>query len=1053
MWLIDTDTLRLVGVQGDPQEDYAILSHTWGRDEVTFSVFQAITKASERHSFSTLDDMREHIGVTTTSGYGKIKDSAKLAKAQGLKYLWVDTCCIDKTSSAELSESINSMYRWYQKAKVCYAFLPDVEPVAANDPFEKNSSFRKSRWFTRGWTLQELIAPTTVEFYAKDWSLINTKNASNNNFCDLLMRITGINASVLGGTTFLSDISVANRMQWSATRETTRIEDLAYCLLGIFNVNMPLLYGEGMRAFIRLQEEILRETDDQSLFLWGIPADETPDGDTLYGLLAPSPRAFSQLDLDRVRPLPPSGAQQSTPASVTSQGLRTSLQLFPFKPDSDIYYALLDCVASRSQDAAIDWSPCIIVQRLWGDQFARITSAQGSVALFPEDSLDENDGTLENVYVKQSPFHALPELAVQTKSRRGDNRNSRHLEFRVASAYPPERWDSTLSIIRPKEPQSGRPFVVLRFVSDGRSITSTMDVSIGLRRVQKRWELCYEKLPYADRRLNQVFYEVSGLEIPLDRKLYDPNGLKCVRMNVTEANRRGRRFIQIGLSGAIELDSASTGNATALEIIARRPRSSSHEISEITRQCFYEQGLSYVLTPEVRQLDAVRTRPPHLKYSPGYSTASLDAVEIDPSKPYAKMIKAVRARKEREIKSLVSKDPRIVECETEEQDNFRPIHWAAALGSQSLVKTLIKLGADKRSKTKSGYMAIHLAIFHGRFNLVAYLLEEEQAIQFKASPDTLYRFLTDRHESVLHILSAPVSNGFAHEGVRKAIENVKAEMGGVHSMSHMNWLGETPLHRAAASGDLNGIKFLTDLSAGAGVRDKQDNCGRSVLFHAACGGSRTVIDHLLDLGAMLDLADEQGRSPLHAAVMANNPEAIHALLSRGANVNNVTHEIGLTPLHLACLYGFSTIVQQLRGAGARVNQWTTGSLSCQPLHLSVANGHHDCVYVLVNDTACEVDSRCSSYLFLTKSDSGLQYQGDLVKLQKPLKPVDLATSLGLSGIASTIQKQSTYGINRSGNGSNAGEATPPDRSSRAEASSAPTGPLIGLLGLEMLSDD
>jgi len=230
---------------------YAILSHTWGNDELSFDKVNAP-------------------GAKGKAGYMKIKRCCELANAEGLDYAWIDTCCIDKTSSTELSEAINSMYRWYEEAEVCYIYLADV-------PSKK--SFQTSRWFSRGWTLQELVSPPVLMFYDESWTEIR--------YDDMQRRIadcTGIPLSVLLRERDLGEFSIAQRMSWAAKRETTRIEDRAYSLMGLFGVNMPLIYGERENAFIRLQEEIMRISDDHSLFAW-----ESRDND---GLLATSPSAF-----------------------------------------------------------------------------------------------------------------------------------------------------------------------------------------------------------------------------------------------------------------------------------------------------------------------------------------------------------------------------------------------------------------------------------------------------------------------------------------------------------------------------------------------------------------------------------------------------------------------------------------------------------------------------------------------------------------------------------------------------------------------------------------
>ena len=145
----------------------------------------------------------------------------------------VDTCCIDKSSSAELTESINSMYRWYQEAAICYAYLFDVQ---SGDM----SSLSRSAWLTRGWTLQELIAPARVEFYSSTWDNLRTKASLKKE----ISAVTGIDVEVLEGAD-PDRFSVTKRMSWASKRTTTRVEDRAYSLLGLFGVNMPMLYGEG----------------------------------------------------------------------------------------------------------------------------------------------------------------------------------------------------------------------------------------------------------------------------------------------------------------------------------------------------------------------------------------------------------------------------------------------------------------------------------------------------------------------------------------------------------------------------------------------------------------------------------------------------------------------------------------------------------------------------------------------------------------------------------------------------------------------------------------
>lgn len=257
MRLLDTASLDIVSFLADKTPPYAILSHTWGaeHDEPTLQMMQELTAAGRRDPAA----WTRH-PIALKKGYLKIRAACSLALSQGYRYTWIDMCCIDKTSSAELSEAINSMYRWYEAAAICYVFLEDVDV----GPGIMNPDISRCRWFTRGWTLQELVAPMNVYFYDYKWSYIGSKR-DRADFREQLTRTTGIDGRVLTGALQLDELSVACRMAWAASRTTTRPEDIAYCLMGIFQVNMPLLYGEGPRAFIRLQEEILKCESSSSL--------------------------------------------------------------------------------------------------------------------------------------------------------------------------------------------------------------------------------------------------------------------------------------------------------------------------------------------------------------------------------------------------------------------------------------------------------------------------------------------------------------------------------------------------------------------------------------------------------------------------------------------------------------------------------------------------------------------------------------------------------------------------------------------------------------------
>jgi hypothetical protein len=226
-------------VDDDTIPPYAILSHTWNEgQEVTFQ------------------DVRDGAGRSKT-GYDKIRFCGKQAGYDGLQHFWVDTCAIDKSDPAELQEAINSMFRWYHNAEKCYVYLSDVS-IAKRKTFDDSSeyswepAFRASRWFRRGWTLQELLAPRSVEFFSREGRKLGDKRSLERQISE----ITGISVDALRAPS-LHNISIDERLSWATIRQTTRKEDKAYSLLGIFGVFMPLIYGEGEEhAFKRLREEI-----------------------------------------------------------------------------------------------------------------------------------------------------------------------------------------------------------------------------------------------------------------------------------------------------------------------------------------------------------------------------------------------------------------------------------------------------------------------------------------------------------------------------------------------------------------------------------------------------------------------------------------------------------------------------------------------------------------------------------------------------------------------------------------------------------------------------
>ncbi|TGJ88439.1 hypothetical protein E0Z10_g383 [Xylaria hypoxylon] len=259
---------------------YAILSHTWisPKDEITYQDFKQRKGDIENDIFKQ-------------RGWAKLKRYCDRAARDGWEWAWMDTCCIDKTNPADTQEAINAMFRWYQNAGICYAYLEDVDvnitngdfpmdldldDIAGKDHVADRTSFRhmalkafliKAKWFTRGWTLQELLAPPYLVFVDREWRRIGTRE----HWADEIKEASRIDARHLisFNPTDFTSCSIAMRLSWASCRDTTVEEDETYSLLGLFGISLPLIYGEGrLRAFNRLQRELITVYNDDSIFAW-----------------------------------------------------------------------------------------------------------------------------------------------------------------------------------------------------------------------------------------------------------------------------------------------------------------------------------------------------------------------------------------------------------------------------------------------------------------------------------------------------------------------------------------------------------------------------------------------------------------------------------------------------------------------------------------------------------------------------------------------------------------------------------------------------------------
>ena len=318
MRLLNATTLKLHEFFGSDIPSYFILSHRWEGAEITYQ------------------DIRDGTNTDST-GWTKVRNACAFTRDREVKerrrrglisevaYIWIDTCCIDKSSSAELTEAINSMFSWYKHAYECLVYLKDVPSGLSAEPKEK--VILQSEWFKRGWTLQELLAPRSLVFISSDWTEVL---GSRTDFSSIILEATGIQEDDFKALS-KDKVSVARRMSWASGRTCTRVEDEAYCLMGLFGVNMPLLYGEGSKAFQRLQAEILKDSDDESIFAWWRERITLKESFGM-GLLAPSPQAFKySSEVQRY-----AFDRDAKPYSMTNKGLQITPILMDLRDWADV---------------------------------------------------------------------------------------------------------------------------------------------------------------------------------------------------------------------------------------------------------------------------------------------------------------------------------------------------------------------------------------------------------------------------------------------------------------------------------------------------------------------------------------------------------------------------------------------------------------------------------------------------------------------------------------------------------------------------------------------
>ncbi|KAK7968011.1 uncharacterized protein PG986_002288 [Apiospora aurea] len=983
MRLINTTKIELVDANEEAR--YAILSHRWEEEEVTLQEIQELSRRQWSKAVSHTAN-----AIRAKKGYIKLKSFAALALREGYEYIWVDTCCIDKTSSAELSEAINSMYRWYRKADKCYAYLSDVK----HGYHDKIGGVfyllcSESRWFTRGWTLQELVAPAKLSFYGADWKYLGSKNDDEDIQFDL-KKITGINIRVLDGSLQIFDVSVAERMKWASKRETSRPEDLAYSLLGIFDANMPLLYGEGgAKAFIRLQEEILRSSNDHTIFAWRLPHENSKKKE-FHGLLAPYPRCFD--GVESFRPLPPVVSQMSTVWATTNQGMHLSLFLQPASSRSDNeYVAILESFRRRGDDT--HWSPGLRVQRLYGDQFARVQASVIEDVPTPSFEQQSGAGTYETCFFKQNPTLPVPDFIISFDNL--EHHSVPNSLPQVSEVYPPKSWDSESGTIRANVSNSQQLTSIVRFSS---VLGGYVDLALGLQRhprgVWSPWILQQsvlgaKSLPSQFACL-KPFMDQDGLEGIAHLSGWYPSSERLpVQFRIHKQMVHGRIYFLIKAWTVNELSDDGIESLSSLYNVKIKeasllnfPVDLQHLLGHFMTRCSLDSGY---LNTSLSMVKSVRIARGH---SMGKLLEwTLKKVHIvGHNDEQTRFLRFCEEGHHQTISSFLDGNAALKDSVSISPFELGAVHWAAIGGHIRVIGELLRRGVEYDSLTPQGWTTMHLAALFGRFQALNWL------IRYKFSglvSEALEQRDNPLLETPLHLALSQVLATEDNEELNALEELIgKVENSGVLSLQ--NYLSETPMHRLAASG-LNerarrkGLGTILTHEKKCHYPGKYiDHLGRTLLWHATCSGRVEEVRLLLETlpkeentGVVanntitVNQSDNFGISPLHVACRFGYTEVARTLLKAGAWPNCVTSDPGFSPAHYTALFNHAGCLEVLIEYGADVCRPTVSmEFICTPMHLATVNNFSTVHDILVAAGSSQYDLACTHHIINNDQATG-----------------------------------------------------------------------------------
>jgi len=777
MRLINVESLKLETFVGDKIPPYAILSHRWGADREEVSYHDIETGKFEERG----------------NGSKKLKGCCNQAKKSGLGYAWIDTCCIDKTNSVELGEAINSMFRWYKEASICYAYLSDVP--SGDNSWDQGSKFFSSRWFRRGWTLQELLAPENLRFYDQTWTSIGTKREMSGE----IETITGIPRQFLLGWEELHGASVAQRMSWAAKRDTTRKEDLAYCLLGIFRISMPIIYGgDGDQAFSRLQEEIMKKMEDDSILAWGLnPAESIPSKSAdivSAGILATAPSDFANCGRIVLR------KQDAMPVNTFDiSGGRLRVHLSLHTTSAGEIYGLLNCGPEDNTEQIVRIPLHKAVSGTLSDEYLR---PQGHYPVL-------RSKTTSSVLAKA--IHIRME-----RQSRGHEATSRrywlyvdghkNIDLKLTDVHPLVRWENGRIMIAKANDSDGnitRRYLA-RFRTQGegsRDVVVVLEFEIQGLQAQAR---CHVMTSSRDTALEDLSQKLIYMRPEAFGKQTASNSNLNVKVTVKEEQVAQEPMFVVRLARASSSPEATVDATLELQQVDLKlefvrilqeedqirleterlgqqrdekmatldtMRERLAAVQENLRKLGEEETLLIDgLQKETQQVDQLTSRRNEVRQQQDKLSGReseiqrrLDKLDTKqgPRNWLETIIKTLldAGKIDRGLKDVRDSDsdrPQLLRA-AESGYNIggeTPLSWAATNGHEAVAKLLLEKGADLESKSKNGYTPLSQAAFKGHEAVTKLLLEKGADLESKSKNGCtpLWQAASKGHEAVAKLL-------------------------------------------------------------------------------------------------------------------------------------------------------------------------------------------------------------------------------------------------------------------------------------------------------------